>query len=232
MKVTTEANASHLMCREQLSIARREQLARQLRKITGWSLLRFDQNGRLQTSHQVEGGSQTARDLLTTAVSGGNVIVVEDASHSSAVAFARVIPGKWKSLGAARPPAFVVDIDFADFERIVGDKPAVASFNAAWAVLHELEHIVNDSNDAMSLGETGECEALINQMRRECNLPERTEYFFTVSPLSSDLTFKTRLVRLAFDERQSDTNKKRRYWLTWDLNSVGGFERDQVVALR
>jgi hypothetical protein len=228
----TEPNASQVLCREQFSIARREQLARQLRKITGWSFLKFDQNGRLQTSHLVEGGSQTARDLLTTAISGGNIIIVEDASHSSAVAFARVIPGKWQSHGAARPPAFVVQIDFADFEQIVGDKQAVASFNAAWAVLHELEHIVNDSNDAVSLGETGACEALINKMRRECNLPERTEYFFTVSPLSSDVTFTTRLVRLAFEERQSETNKKRRYWLTWDLNSVGGFERDQVVALR
>jgi len=227
----TEPNSSQVICREQLSTARREQLSRQLRKITGWSLLRFDQNGRLQINRQVEGGgSPTARDLLTNAVSGGNVIVVEEASNSSAVAFARVVPGKWKSLSAARPPAFVVQIDFADFEQIVGDKQAVASFNAAWALLHELEHIVNDSNDALSLGATGECEALVNQMRRECNLPERTEYFFTVSPLSSDPTFTTRLVRLAFEERRSDS--KKRYWLTWDLNSVGGVERDQVVALR
>jgi hypothetical protein len=54
------------------------------------------------------------------------------------VAFARVIPGKWKSLGAARRRLFVVEIDFADFERIVGDKPAVASFNAAWAMFTNL----------------------------------------------------------------------------------------------
>ncbi len=218
----TEPNASQVMCREQFSTARREQLARQLRKITGWSLLRFDQNGRLQTNHELEGGSQTARDLLANAISGGNVIVVEDASNSRAVAFARVIPGKWKSLNARRPPAFVIQIDFTDFEQIVGDRQAVASFNAGWALLHELEHIVNDSNDGLSLGETGECEALVNQMRRECNLPERTEYFFTVSPLASDLTFTTRLVRLAFEERRSDA--KKRYWLTWDLNSVGGVE--------
>ena len=85
--------------------------------------------------------------------------------------------------------------------------------------------------DATALGETGECESHINQMRRECDLPERADYFSTLSPLSADTTFTTRLVRLAFEE-QKPTGKKKRYWLVWDASVVGGLEENQIAALR
>jgi hypothetical protein len=231
---------SSLVCREDLSPAHREELAIKLRKITGLSNLKFDDNGTLSAStNDIAGGSKTARDLILNAIDGRNAVVLEDASNRSDVAFCRVIPGKWKKTAPDNPPVFVVQIDFADFDRLIGDARARDAFNVGWGFLHELDHIVNDTADAMSLDETGECEAHLNQMRRECQLPERTDYFFTLSPLTEDSAFMTRLVRLAFEEPTTTTNKKpasskkkQRYWLTWDATMVGGLEQNQVAALR
>ncbi|HEV2829063.1 MAG TPA: hypothetical protein VGW76_15815, partial [Pyrinomonadaceae bacterium] len=155
-----------------------------------------------------------------------------DASNSADVAFGRVIPGRWKKASAANRPVFVVQIDFADFDRVIGDERVREAYNVGWGFLHELDHVVNDTVDATSAGETGECEAHLNQMRRECDLPERRDYYYTLSPLTADSTFMTRLVRLAFEEPNTARRKKKRYWLTWDATVVGGLEQNQVVALR
>jgi hypothetical protein len=224
---------SNIVCRENLSPENREQLAIDLRKITGLADLNFDNNGILSAStNQVAGGYKTARELILIAIDSRNAVVLEDASNSAEVAFGRVIPGKWKNLNPDNPPAFVIQIDFQDFDRLMGDERAREAFNVGWGFLHELDHIVNDSVDATSVGETGECEANLNQMRRECNLPERRDYFFTLSPLTADSTFMTRLVRLAFEEPNTASRKKKRYWLTWDATVVGGLEQNQVAALR
>jgi hypothetical protein len=231
--------SSSVACREEVSPARREELAIKLRKITGLAELRFDSDGFLRLPGKtivddptIVSGSESARALLASAVDGHNVVVIEDASNRSDIAFCRVIPGKWKKTSADKPPVFVAQIDFADFDQLVGDERAREAFNVGWGLLHELDHVVSDSPDASALGETGECEAHINQMRRECNLPERADYFFTLSPLAAKTTFMTRLVRLAFEERSRDSSKKKRYWLTWDANIVGGLEQSQVAALR
>lgn len=231
-----DQNRNNVVCREELSPARREQLANKLRKITGLPGLKFDDNGSLRltgarTVGGTVGGSGSAKALLVNAITGRNVVVIEDASNSSDVAFCRVIPGRWKENAAGKPPAFVVQIDFADFDQVVGDERALEAFNVGWGFLHELDHIVNKSADATSLGDSGECEAHINQMRRECNLPERADYFSTLAPLAANTTFTTRLVRLAFDEQTSGT-KKKRYWLIWDARVVGGLEENQIAALR
>jgi len=224
---------SNVVCREELSPAHREQLASKLRRITGLSDLKFDDDGMLRMAgNRIAGGSESARELLANAINGRNAVVLEDASNRSDVAFCRVIPGRWKENAAGKPPVYVVQIDFADFDQLVGDERAIEAFNVGWGLLHELDHVVNDSPDVASLGETGECEAHINQMRRECNLPERTNYFFTLSPLAGDTAFMTRLVRLSFEEQASATNKKKRYWLLWDANAVGGLEQNQIAALR
>jgi hypothetical protein len=209
-------------------------LQSKLRKITGWSDLSFDRNGVLRVGNKVTvGGSRSARELIAEAVAGSNVVVVEDASNRSDVVFCEAIPGRWKRNAQSYPPVYVVLIDFADFERVIGDSRALSAFDVGWGFLHELDHIVNDSGDATSIKETGECEAHINRMRRECNLPVRAEYFYTVSPLSSDSSFMTKLVRLAFVEEDAVMNKERRYWLLWDANLVGGLDQEkQVAALR
>jgi hypothetical protein len=115
----------------------------------------------------------------------------------------------------------------------MGDDRALSAFDVGWAILHELDHIVNDSGDPASPGETGGCEAHINQMRRECNLPERTDYFYTYFPLTNDSTFIAKYVRLAFVEEDVALNKKRHYWLLWDTSLVGGQdEQKQIATLR
>ena len=228
-----DQNHSNVVCREDLSTAHREELATKLQKITGLADLKFDGNGVLQiASDKIAGGSESARELLRNAVNGPNVAVIEDASNRAEVAFCRVIPGRWKKNSTGKPPVYVVQIDFADFDQVVGDERALEAFNVGWGLLHEFDHVVSDSPDTTSLGETGECEAHINQMRRECNLPERADYFFTLSPLAANTTFMTRLVRLAFEEHSPATNKKKRYWLVWDATVVGGLEQNQIAALQ
>lgn len=140
----------------------------------------------------------------------------------------RVIPGRWKT--GSGPPAFVIQIDFVDFDQVIGDQPALEAFDSGWALLHELEHIANDSHDAAEFGETGECEQRINQMRVECNLPQRVDYFYTFSPLTRNSTFATTLVRLAFEQTAPGSAKKRRYWIVWDANLVGGLDRPKELA--
>lgn len=228
-----QQNRNHVVVREDLSPAHREQLATKLRRITGFPDLKFDDDGILREGKSAPlAGSVLARELVANAVSGRNVVVIEDASNRSEVAFCRVIPGRWKKNTAGSPPVFVVQIDFADFDQVLGDERALEAFNVGWGLLHELDHVVNDSPDAISLGETGDCEAHINQMRRECNLPERADYFSTLSPLSADSDFTTRFVRLAFEQQQTPSNKKKRYWVIWDANVVGGLEPNQIAALR
>src|SRR5258705_10168912 len=226
-------NHSNVVCREEISPARREQLAAKLRNITGLSQLKFDDNGFLRTADYAVAisGSQSAKQLLANAISGPNVVVIEDASNSSEVAFCRVIPGRWKEDAAGKPPVFVIQIDFADFDQVLGDERALEAFNVGWGFLHELDHIVNDSADATALGDSGECEAHINQMRRECNLPERADYFSTLLPIA-DGTFRTRLVRIAFEQPLPAANKKKRYWVIWDANVIGGQEQNVIAALR
>jgi hypothetical protein len=233
VNLSAEPTHSNVVCREELSEANRDQLASKLRRITGWAELKFDHSGFLRRGNaEPVGGSKSARDLLTKAIYGNHVVVLEDASKHADVAFCRVLSGKWRDHSSNNLPAHVVQIDFADFEQVVGDERALSAFNVGWGLLHEFDHIVNDSPDATSLGETGECEAHINQMRRECDLPERVNYFYTLSPLSADTAFTTRLVRLAFDQEQPG-NRKKRYWALWDANVVGGLDvQKQIASLR
>lgn len=220
----------NVACRDDIASRHREILAKSLRKISGWSDLEFDQAGILRKgSKSAVGGSKTARELLAKVLFGNNAVVLEDVSRSSDIAFMRVVPARWKTPSNNSRPAFVVQIDFADFDQVIGDAPALQAFDAGWGLLHELDHIVHDSHDASSFGETGECEERINQMRSECNLPQRVDYFFTASPLTSESTFATRLVRLQFENRQAG-EKKKRYWVVWDANLVGGLSPHKQVA--
>jgi hypothetical protein len=225
--------SSKVVCRDNVRPKHRDQLAASLKKITGWPELKFDSQGMLRLgSSRAYGGSKSARDLLTKVLWGDDVVVLEDISRSAAVAFAQVIPGRLRNATSDHPSAFVIQIDFADFEHILGDKRALEAFDLGWAVLHEFDHIVNESEDATLVAESGECEDHINQMRRECDLPVRADYFFTLLPITTDSAFMNRLVRLPF-EQLTRGGKKKRYWLIWDANLVGGVEqRKQIASLR
>jgi hypothetical protein len=204
-----------------------------LRQITGWQALSFDENGALRlTDEKARGGSETARALLKAAMTGKNVIVLEDASNRQDVVFCRVIEGRWNTDAANRPPVFIIQIDFADFAHLMGDRVALDAFNVGWGLLHELHHVVHDSVDSVRSGEAGECEGFINQMRRECGLAERADYFFTLFPATTAGDFKTRFVRLAFDLARPGANKKERHWLIWDAAQVGGLEEQKSLLAR
>jgi len=234
VQVAAEPRQSAIICREGVPGAARDELAKRLRAITGWPRLKFDDHGSLRVGEATAvAGSIMARNLLSKALSGNTIMILEDASNRSDVAFSRVVPGRWKDDAFEKRPVFVVLIDFADFDHLMGDRLALEAFNVGWGVLHEIDHVVNDSVDAVEPGRAGECEDHINQMRRECHLPERREYYFTFFPHSEESDFKTKLVRLAFDQKEASAGKHRRYWLMWDAAQVGGLpETKQIAALR
>ena len=222
---------SKIVCREQLPTIRRDELASKLRRITGWPALKFDETGALVPGEEEPvGGSRKARDLLARAISGARVLILEDASNRADVIFARVVEGYWKKDPLSKPPVYVVLIDFSDFDHLMGDSRALNAFDVGWGVLHEIDHVVNDSVDPDRSDEAGECEDHINEMRRECNLPQRTDYYYTLFPHADESPFVTKLVRLAFDQENPITKKHRRYWLIWDATQVGGLNQSKQIA--
>lgn len=228
--VVAQQETSNILLRENVTPSHRQELTEKLRRITGWTKLSFDDNGALRTNGQPEGGSESARALVLRAIAGSRVIVVENASNRDDVAFGSVTRGQWLRNVDYRPEAYVLMIDFADFRQLMGDKRAREAFDAGWAMLHELDHAVNDSKDSNEIGEVGQCEEHINSMRRELGLPVRTEYFHTLLLTGNESwNFPTRLVRLAFE--QSDVvSKRKRYWLMWDAAIVGGSTESRVLA--
>jgi hypothetical protein len=232
---TVKANSNsttHIFIRENVSVARRNELLRSLRRITGWLDLNFEQGGSLQLGNREPlKGSTGAQELLTEATFGEKVIVIEDASSRSDIAFCKVVPGKWLTGASDKLPAYVVLIDFTDFEKITGDEKARAAFDVGWGFLHELDHVVNDSDDSYVFGLAGECEEHINKMRRELDLPIRTNYFFAATSFRSDPNFPSRFVSLSFEHSDRLTHKTRQYRLTWDSNLVGGFNGSGQTAL-
>lgn len=230
LSVISTFAASHVLLKPNTSHSHRKELVARLRVITGLGNLNFETDGALDFDvSQVSGGSKSARELLSQAVQGANVIVLEDASSRSDVAFCRVVRGRWTRDESNRPPAYVVLIDFADFQQLSGDAEARAAFDVGWGLLHEIDHVVSGSEDAKDEKETGECEDHINEMRLEVGLPVRAEYFFNRAYLKADANFNARYVRLSFERR--DDSQTKRYWLVWDAVSVGGLIGDTQRAL-
>jgi hypothetical protein len=222
--------ASHVLLKPDIRRTHREELIARLRVITGLTNLNFQNDGALRFDvNQTNGGSGSARALLSQAVEGANVIVLEDASSRSDVAFCRVVRGRWKQAEPNQPPAYVVLIDFTDFQQVSGDAEARAAFDVGWGLLHEIDHVVSGSEDAKDEQGIGDCEDHINEMRLEVGLPVRTEYFFSRAYLKADANFNARYVRLSFERR--DDSQTKRYWLVWDAVSVGGLIGDGQRAL-
>ena len=225
-----EQFADSIRSRPDLGAPRRALLVEKTEKITGWGDLDFDANGILRSGRpEPARGSRTARNLLALAMDGKTMIVLEDASGREDVVFCGVAEGRWKSPAAGDPPVRIIQIDFADFSHIIGDKAALDAFDVGWGVLHEIEHVVNDSTDPQRSREVGECERLVNQMRRECGLAERAEYFYSYFPGAGEGGFMTKVVRLAFDKLES--GKRKRHWIVWDAKMVGGLNRNVSMAL-
>jgi hypothetical protein len=224
----TRANppSIRILCRPDISSARRAELAARLGAITGWRNLSFSEDGALLPGATTASkGSAMARALLRRAATGSNLLVIEDASGRPDVVFSRLVKGQWTADAESKPSVYIVQVDFLDFSRVMGDRDAIAAFNPGWGVLHEIAHAVYDARDSTTAGNAGECEALINEMRRECGLAERADYFYHFLPGLERSDFKSKFVRLAFDGYEPVTNRKRRLWIVWDADLVGGLER-------
>lgn len=218
----------NVVVRQNVSKTNREELARRLRLITGWADLAFDSDGAMRVGHaEPRAGSQSARDLLNKAFAGKRVILFEDASSRKDVVFCRVVLGSMDQVTSSE--VYAVLIDFADFRQVTGDKQALAAFDVGWAVLHEIDHVVEDSQDPQE-DVVGDCEGHINRMRRELGLPVRNSYFFSFLPVKNEGTLISRFVRLGFEDHETASAKRKRYWLIWDAAVVGGLTSDERVA--
>jgi len=214
--------SSRVLIRPDVSRTHRDELVQRLRVITGLTELRFESDGALTLDGQQTRGSERARALLAEAVHGTNVIILEDASSRADVAFCRVVRGRWLRAESAKPPAYVVLIDFTDFEQLSGDAEARAAFDVGWGLLHEIDHVVKGSEDSKNVRIVGDCEEHINQMRLELGLPVRADYFFSRVYLNADPNFSARYVRLSFERRNDRSSETKRYWLVWDATTVVG----------
>ena len=228
---TTALGNGSVVIRENVAAQRRHELVSKLRSITGLTDLRFDEAGILQLGQLHSNGSKEARVLITQAVTGSKIVVIEDASSRADVAFCRVVPGRWRSGDEAKTPAFVVLIDFTDFKQISGDAQARQSFDVGWGFLHELDHVIANSLDAEDPSLLGDCESHINTMRSELGLPLRVDYFFTEASVRTDPNFNNKLVRLRFESNDLENSRKHRYWLVWDSNVVGGLVTTRQTAV-
>ena len=222
------SSTDNVIVRQNVAQPDREELVQRLRTITGWSSLSFNSDGALTIGDSLaRGGSKGARDLLAKTFSGKRVILLEDASSRKDVVFCRVVLGKLDRMPGAE--VYVVLIDFADFRQVTGDKQARAAFDVGWVVLHEIDHVVEDSEDPQD-DVPGDCEAHINRMRRELGLPIRNSYFFSYLPVKNVGNVISRFVRLGFEDETNPTSKKKRYWLLWDAALVGGVVSDAESA--
>ena len=98
-------------------------------------------------------------------------------------------------------------------------------------MLHELEHVVNNSRDAvLAADDDGDCETVINRMRTELGLAIRKSYYFTFLPLKTDLDLVSKFVRLPFERRDPSSSKLKRFWLIWDAALVGGLTSNTQTA--
>ena len=218
-----------VIVRESISARHRTELENRLKAITGWHDLRFTLDGTLVVgTNRQTSGSSSARELLKKAVSGNRIILFENATGRKDIAFCRV--GLGTLVGEMSPLVFVVLIDFDDFKQVTGDRQARAAFDVGWAVLHELDHVVEDSVDPEIAGVSGDCEKHINRMRQELNLPIRADYYYSFLPVKSDSSLISRFVRLGFHLRDQVSGKTKRYWLLWDAAVVGGLPSDAQTA--
>src|SRR5688572_25587252 len=170
-----------------------EILIKDLREKTGFLELGFDQEGFLILGDRsrFSGGAAAARELLIATVEMKDLITLESHPRSINVLFARLADHAChKSLltGAIYCES-VIRLDFNDFTKLRGDKQALAAFDPGFILIHELGHAVLDLQDAT--GESpGECEAMVNRIRRELRLPERQAYVAQVYTVSSNASHR------------------------------------------
>ena len=213
-----------------LDAKRLEAVLTSLRDKAGLLEMRFDENGFLTLGDQTKfsGGSATARALLGAAATMANAVDLESHMFSSKVAFGRLAePVAYRHYSSGdKIDVFPLEIDFSDFSKLHGDSQALAAFDLGFVILHELGHAALGLRDAA--GDTqglGECEALINRIRRELNLPERQTYVaqtYTSAPFTTTRA-STKLAELVFAREVEKQGRMRieKFNLRWEALMVG-----------
>jgi hypothetical protein len=158
--------------------ARVEELARSLRRITGFGDLHFAKDGSLALGAAQSGGSAAARRILSSSLGSGSVFIIEDHSGSPSVNFGQLDEGlRYEdTITGMRLLVWRVRLDFDDFREMEASREVRDSFDAGFTTLHELLHGLG-YKDASRVDELGECEETLNRARAELGLPLRDQYF-------------------------------------------------------
>jgi|DewCreStandDraft_1066081.scaffolds.fasta_scaffold01823_12 hypothetical protein len=196
-----------------------------LERVTGWRGIHFEDDAVLclRETRESGTGSATARTLVLKAVRT-TAIVLEDHSRSFSVAFAAIRRDALYHLTSGEViPRFTLLLDFDDFQYLAGHPEALAAFDLGFVLLHELVHAVEDRRDPIGLqgaSEPGDCETIVNEVRRELGLPVRAHYHSerVIPSLLSDFS----LGRLRFERVVERAGKPRIevYFVQWPKNFV------------
>jgi hypothetical protein len=201
-----------------------------LRDKAGFLEMRFDENGFLILGDRTkfEGGSATARALLEAAIKMPHAVDLESHAHSPLVAFARLAtPVVYLQYTTGKKiDVFPLQIDFTDLSKLRGDKLALTAFDLGFVILHELGHAAlglrDTAGDPQGLGE---CEALINRIRRELNLPERQTYIARIlrTPSITPFQISAKQAELIFARGVEKQGRMQieRFSLRWEAARVG-----------
>jgi hypothetical protein len=190
-----------------------------LRFWTGFNEIGIDASGDLTLGNRlhITSGSATARELIIAAVASQDSFTLENCDRSPAVAFTRIVSTLvYQDSSNARHDDWKIQVDFADFDQLRGDPHALATFDPAINVLHELVHGVLRYPDPIDVDDRlGQCERHVNRIREELGLPRRQEYYprnervmpsTGIASLQSEISFvdpkwireKTRDLRVSF----------------------------------
>jgi len=197
-------------------------IARSFREKTGFAELDFDENGFLTLGDRMNfsGGSASARKLFIAAMEMKQAINLESWPNSSSILFARIanrVTYENRATGAMIKTCSI-QIDFSDFSWLQGDKQAMAAFDPGFVIIHELGHAVLGLRDSVD-NSPGDCEEMVNRIRRELNLPERQTY---IAPIySAPTSSNTGRAELIFKSSVGNAVPRSIFRLSWDAERVG-----------
>lgn len=212
-----------------------KQVLESLQAKTGFTGLQFDATGFLtldDPTHFV-GGSATARELVQKAIAGSSQLVLENHSYSNTVAFASISENVLfiNMVSKARMEHRSVRIDFTDFNKLMGAKEVLASFDLGIVLLHEFVHgALNLIDKIDEWEELGDCERYVNTIRKELNLPERQHYVARSHSILSPTGWTVRMAELQFARTnyKNGTLRTDEFKLNWDIGRVGMGQRENA----
>jgi hypothetical protein len=176
-------------------------------------------------------------------VESGNLYQLESHESSPEVAFARIYESATWVIGATgqRLDIYQVQIDFADFDRLQGAREAKAALDLGLSLLHELVHGVLKLQDPQGgTDQIGACDAQVNQMRRELQLPERLYYHPDITVARTSDGRRIVNASLMFVERTAanaqPSAKYRLYWLPSEVSpnaqNIAGLQQGTLAPRR